>query len=467
VAGLQRSLGATRAASVGGGLATPAVATTQTLVAYATAAKVVAADGAEGARNSPFTAALVKHLVEPEDIRIVFGRVRGSVVAATDGTQRPDIWGSLGGERIVLAPPEATAQDLEATLTPSERAAIRASLRDLGYLQSTEIGRFGYATRAAIREFQLAQGAPGTSFLNVPQMVQLHTLPGAAVLWHKHATGVQGRSSPMSKSSVLAVMVAASLVVWVAAALTGEAADRPAERGQPSPVNDPAGLQRFLNRGEPGVGRVTPTTDDWIDPVCTGYGPGLGPPTRPDPRRGVRAFRGGLRGAPLRPRRIGRVPAAERHGIWPARLGRGRTRRPPRRSLVPGARRIVPTTAGPWPILADVLRDPGRVRRQVGPLVGTVPDDVAEELAGFGLQPGRERRREQPRLVAQRDLVALRRRPLDGGRQREHGGEHEPGDRGDHPGVEPAGRVADHDRGRGSFAREHRAAVSRQPSPSV
>ncbi|HEX8375469.1 MAG TPA: caspase family protein, partial [Geminicoccaceae bacterium] len=82
VAGLQRSLGASRAAGVGGGLAAPAVATTQTLVAYATAAKAVAADGAEGARNSPFTAALVKHLVEPEDIRIVFGRVRDSVVAA-------------------------------------------------------------------------------------------------------------------------------------------------------------------------------------------------------------------------------------------------------------------------------------------------------------------------------------------------------------------------------------------------
>jgi uncharacterized caspase-like protein len=110
VAGLQRSLGASRAASVGGGLAAPAVATTQTLVAYATAAKAVAADGTEGARNSPFTAALVKHLVEPEDIRIVFGRVRDSVVAATNGTQRPDIWGSLGGERIVLAPPEASAR---------------------------------------------------------------------------------------------------------------------------------------------------------------------------------------------------------------------------------------------------------------------------------------------------------------------------------------------------------------------
>jgi len=73
------------------------------LVAYAAKAGTVAADG--DGRNSPYTAALLKHLDDPNtDVRLMFGRVRDAVIDATDGEQQPFFLGSLGGEAIFLAP---------------------------------------------------------------------------------------------------------------------------------------------------------------------------------------------------------------------------------------------------------------------------------------------------------------------------------------------------------------------------
>jgi peptidoglycan hydrolase-like protein with peptidoglycan-binding domain len=101
---LSRSLarGLTRS-SVGRGLARPSNIPAQTLIAYATAEGAVAADGT--GRNSPFTAALLQHLPEPGlEVRLLFGKVRDAVVAATGGEQRPNIYSDLGGEPIYLVP---------------------------------------------------------------------------------------------------------------------------------------------------------------------------------------------------------------------------------------------------------------------------------------------------------------------------------------------------------------------------
>ena len=99
-----RTRGATR--SVGRGLAEiepPA----NTLVAYAARAGSEAADG-EG-RNSPFTQALLKYLPTPGvDVRILFGRVRDAVAAASDYGQMPHVYGSLGGDYFYLVPPQET-----------------------------------------------------------------------------------------------------------------------------------------------------------------------------------------------------------------------------------------------------------------------------------------------------------------------------------------------------------------------
>ena len=99
--------GATRANVRPGGLA--AVSTGEgLLVAYAAAAGRVALDG-EGSRNSPYTAALLRHLAAPGvEVRVMFGNVGGAVAAAT-GDQQPFIYTSLTGEHYLGGRPSPTA----------------------------------------------------------------------------------------------------------------------------------------------------------------------------------------------------------------------------------------------------------------------------------------------------------------------------------------------------------------------
>jgi hypothetical protein len=83
---LVRSMG-TRAVTEGGGLA-PVASGVGTFLAYATQPNNVAADG-QG-RNSPFTAALKKHMITPDlSISDVMIEVRKEVIAASNGTQVP------------------------------------------------------------------------------------------------------------------------------------------------------------------------------------------------------------------------------------------------------------------------------------------------------------------------------------------------------------------------------------------
>ena len=77
-----------------------------TLIAFATEPNAVAEDGS--GRNSPFTAALVKHLATPGlDLRIALGNVRDEVMASTARKQKPYVTSSLGGGVISLASAEA------------------------------------------------------------------------------------------------------------------------------------------------------------------------------------------------------------------------------------------------------------------------------------------------------------------------------------------------------------------------
>jgi len=83
-----RSLGATRAALVGQGLASPNVIGGNILIGFATAPGDVAADG--DGRNSPFTEALLKHMPEQGvEIEQVMKRVKAEVYNKTNGRQRP------------------------------------------------------------------------------------------------------------------------------------------------------------------------------------------------------------------------------------------------------------------------------------------------------------------------------------------------------------------------------------------
>ncbi|MBK9361018.1 MAG: caspase family protein [Rubrivivax sp.] len=79
----------------------PVSATSGTLIAYATRDGSVAEDGK--GRNSPYTAALLRHLDAPDDIAVVLRRVRQSVMEATGNRQEPWEYGSLVGDQLVLS----------------------------------------------------------------------------------------------------------------------------------------------------------------------------------------------------------------------------------------------------------------------------------------------------------------------------------------------------------------------------
>jgi uncharacterized caspase-like protein len=86
-----------------------------TLIAFAAKAGSTALDGT-GA-HSPFTEALLKHMVVPGlDVRLAFGRVRDEVLQATGNRQEPFLYGSLGGQQVSLVPapdqPRVGASDL-------------------------------------------------------------------------------------------------------------------------------------------------------------------------------------------------------------------------------------------------------------------------------------------------------------------------------------------------------------------
>ena len=92
---LARSMG-TRSASIGKGLAQVDTGV-GTFIAYSTQPGNVALDGT--GRNSPFTAALAKHVVEPDrNLTSVMIEVRKDVLAATGGKQVPWDHSALTGE---------------------------------------------------------------------------------------------------------------------------------------------------------------------------------------------------------------------------------------------------------------------------------------------------------------------------------------------------------------------------------
>ncbi len=122
-----------------------------TLVAYAAKEGTTADDGT-GQRNSPFTAALLKHIATPDiDIRLMLGRIRDDVISATSDTQRPHIYGTLGGSAISLSMSEGGTH---ASLAPSQDVlnrleASEAEKRRLERQLADEARRRGDAERLA------------------------------------------------------------------------------------------------------------------------------------------------------------------------------------------------------------------------------------------------------------------------------------------------------------------------------
>jgi hypothetical protein len=104
-----------RQVACGGGLTDPTGEMRKDmLIAYAAKKGASADDG--NREHSPFTAAILHHLIEPGlDIRLAFGRIRDEVLEVTNNQQEPYVYTSMGADSISLvpapAPPKPTSED--------------------------------------------------------------------------------------------------------------------------------------------------------------------------------------------------------------------------------------------------------------------------------------------------------------------------------------------------------------------
>src|SRR5258705_8359910 len=123
---LARSMG-TRSAGIGRGLAAAATGL-GTFIAYSTQPGNVALDG-QG-RNSPFTAALVKHMAtKGHNLPATMIEVRKDVVAATDGKQVPWDHSALTGD-FFFAPGAAAASPGTVASAPAGTSADVVALQE-------------------------------------------------------------------------------------------------------------------------------------------------------------------------------------------------------------------------------------------------------------------------------------------------------------------------------------------------
>ncbi|MBI5261353.1 MAG: caspase family protein [Bradyrhizobium sp.] len=135
--------------AIGRGLAKVEPDVANTLIAFAAKAGALANDG-EGA-NSPFAAALVKHIAEPGlDLRIAFGRVRDEVLRTTGNRQEPFVYGSLGGDTMALVPQTAKPADPEATARVDYELAAQVGTREAweSFLKLHQSGFYADLARA-------------------------------------------------------------------------------------------------------------------------------------------------------------------------------------------------------------------------------------------------------------------------------------------------------------------------------
>lgn len=102
---LKRSIGATRAVSLQRGLAAMQ-APTGMIVSYATQAGRTAADGA--GRNSPYTAAFLRHIEEPSEIGDIFRDISADVYRVTGEKQLPELSLSIIGKFYLKGPVSVT-----------------------------------------------------------------------------------------------------------------------------------------------------------------------------------------------------------------------------------------------------------------------------------------------------------------------------------------------------------------------
>jgi uncharacterized caspase-like protein len=119
---LKRSVGLSRAAAVQRGLAR-IEAPTGTIISYSTQAGRTATDGR--GRNSPYTAAFLKHIEDSAEIGDIFRDVSADVYHATGETQLPELSLSIVG-RYYFKPPVSAAANQSAPAVTADSCAAAA-----------------------------------------------------------------------------------------------------------------------------------------------------------------------------------------------------------------------------------------------------------------------------------------------------------------------------------------------------
>ena len=185
-----RRSGASR--SVGRGLARMQLAHQGLLVAYAAAEGDVASDGS--GRNSPYSKALLEHLETPGlEVRVLFGRVRDTVMATTKNDQQPYTYGSLSGDEMFLAaarvaepeprPPAQTQPGNVSTQRDEARWAVEeefwALIKDSDdprdfeeYLKHYENGVFAPLARMRLKRLRREEDLPAHPVAAAPESVE-------------------------------------------------------------------------------------------------------------------------------------------------------------------------------------------------------------------------------------------------------------------------------------------------------
>ena len=180
-----------------------------TLLVYSTDPGSVALDGT--GRNSPFARALIEYLPTPGlDVRLILTRVRASVLAATQGRQRP--WSTDGLLQDVILQPALPSTAMPApapsatTDDPAADVAFWNSVKDSNdpreldaYAQAFPNGRFIALARARLERLRAGTRPPvdaaagqlrpdpasaALSNLPAPRQPGFIATPSGCRLWH-------------------------------------------------------------------------------------------------------------------------------------------------------------------------------------------------------------------------------------------------------------------------------------------
>jgi uncharacterized caspase-like protein len=199
-----------------------------TLVAYAQRAGFTAEDGV--GNNSPYTAALIKHLPTPGlDIELALRRVRDEVLRATKNKQEPFKYGSLGGAEIALIAKPAEAE-LPKKIEPTAPSALGEAAAEWNTLRTkTDIAEleafakrhqgtyFADLARARTDELKKQQGAVAKPETKRPEAVEQKTeMPAPKILSPTPSGGARPGQSTIPTPNALVFQGHSDTVLSVA-----------------------------------------------------------------------------------------------------------------------------------------------------------------------------------------------------------------------------------------------------------